>query len=144
MAKTRSTSITRRGVVAGLALSAAPVALAQADKAHAQAAAQPSAEKSLYDRLGGVFAIAAVVDHFSLESSAIHKLGRPITPSFGGRATWGGGWAECRLLTQADLAAGRWLSFYRTVELRGLKLLSASFRRWPKVRKDWSDGLACR
>jgi hemoglobin len=64
MAKTRSTSITRRGVVAGLALSAAPVALAQADKAHAQAA-QPSAEKSLYDRLGGVFAIAAVVDHFS-------------------------------------------------------------------------------
>jgi hemoglobin len=32
----------------------------------AQAARQaPSAEKSLYERLGGVFAIAAVVDHFS-------------------------------------------------------------------------------
>lgn len=27
--------------------------------------AAPAAEKSLYDRLGGVFAIAAVVDHFS-------------------------------------------------------------------------------
>lgn len=27
--------------------------------------AKPTAEKSLYDRLGGVFAIAAVVDHFS-------------------------------------------------------------------------------
>ena len=29
------------------------------------AQAAPQAEKSLYDRLGGVFAIAAVVDHFS-------------------------------------------------------------------------------
>ncbi|MEO5959820.1 MAG: group 1 truncated hemoglobin [Opitutaceae bacterium] len=28
-------------------------------------AAAPAAEKSLYERLGGVFAIAAVVDHFS-------------------------------------------------------------------------------
>ena len=64
MARTRSNSITRRQVVAGLALAAAPVALAQADKAHAQAK-QPAAEKSLYERLGGVFAIAAVVDHFS-------------------------------------------------------------------------------
>lgn len=27
--------------------------------------AAPKAEKSLYERLGGVFAIAAVVDHFS-------------------------------------------------------------------------------
>ncbi|HET8670362.1 MAG TPA: hypothetical protein VFM05_06930, partial [Candidatus Saccharimonadales bacterium] len=27
--------------------------------------AAPQAEKSLYERLGGVFAIAAVVDHFS-------------------------------------------------------------------------------
>jgi hemoglobin len=50
--------------VAGLALTAAPVALAKADKAYAQAT-QPAQEKSLYDRLGGVFAIAAVVDHFS-------------------------------------------------------------------------------
>jgi hemoglobin len=29
------------------------------------AKAVPAQEKSLYDRLGGVFAIAAVVDHFS-------------------------------------------------------------------------------
>src|SRR3954462_6454274 len=64
MTQSRSTSITRRRVVAGLALTAAPVALARADKAHAQAK-QPAAEKSLYERLGGVFAIAAVVDHFS-------------------------------------------------------------------------------
>jgi hemoglobin len=54
-------------VVAGLALTAAPVALAGADKAYAQAK-EPTAEKSdksLYERLGGIFAIAAVVDHFS-------------------------------------------------------------------------------
>ena len=64
MAKTVST-ITRRSAVAGLALTAAPMAvLAQTDKAHAQAQ-QTTAEKSLYERLGGVFAIAAVVDHFS-------------------------------------------------------------------------------
>jgi hemoglobin len=53
------------GVVAGLALTAAPVVLAKSDKARAQATQQPAAEKSLYERLGGVFAIAAVVDHFS-------------------------------------------------------------------------------
>jgi len=35
-----------------------------ADKAYAQAK-QTTPEKSLYERLGGVFAIAAVVDHFS-------------------------------------------------------------------------------
>src|SRR6478752_9514688 len=62
---TVSTFITRRNVAAGLALSAAPVAvLAGANNAYAQAV-QISPEKSLYDRLGGVFAIAAVVDHFS-------------------------------------------------------------------------------
>jgi hemoglobin len=65
MAHARSSSITRRGVVAGLALTAAPVVLAKSDKARAQATQQPAAEKSLYERLGGVFAIAAVVDHFS-------------------------------------------------------------------------------
>ena len=65
MAQTVSTSITRRNVVAGLALAAAPVAvLAAADNAHAQDK-QTTPEKSLYERLGGVFAIAAVVDHFS-------------------------------------------------------------------------------
>jgi hemoglobin len=48
-------------VVAGLTLTAASVAVvAGADNAGAQ-------EKSLYERLGGVFAIAAVVDHFSDE-----------------------------------------------------------------------------
>ena len=64
MARTIST-ITRRTAVAGLALTAAPVAvLAGADNVYAQAK-QAMTEKSLYERLGGVFAIAAVVDHFS-------------------------------------------------------------------------------
>ena len=64
MAHPSSTSITRRSAVAGLALTAAPVALAGVGDAYAQAE-QRRPEKSLYDRLGGVFAIAAVVDHFS-------------------------------------------------------------------------------
>ena len=65
MSQTILTSLTRRSVVAGLALAAAPVAvLAAADNAHAQDK-QTAPEKSLYERLGGVFAIAAVVDHFS-------------------------------------------------------------------------------
>lgn len=65
MAKAVSTSITRRSVVAGLALTAASgTVLAGADDANAQA--KPTVpEKSLYERLGGVFAIAMVVDHFS-------------------------------------------------------------------------------
>jgi hemoglobin len=59
MDKVLAPSITRRSVVAGLAVTAASVAvLAEADNAEAQ-------EKTLYERLGGVFAIAAVVDHFS-------------------------------------------------------------------------------
>jgi hemoglobin len=66
MAHSVSPSITRRTcVVAGLALSAAPVvALAGAKNANAQGK-QTSPEKSLYERLGGAFAVAAVVDHFS-------------------------------------------------------------------------------
>ena len=65
MAQVVSTSMTRRSVVAGLALTAAPMAvLAGADKVNAQAK-ETTPEKSLYERLGGVFAIAAVVDHFS-------------------------------------------------------------------------------
>jgi len=65
MSQIVSTSITRRSVVGGLALAAAPVTvLAAADNAHAQDK-QTVPEKSLYERLGGVFAIAAVVDHFS-------------------------------------------------------------------------------
>jgi len=48
-----------------LVLTAAPIAvLAQTQKADAPAK-QSTSEKSLYERLGGVFAIAAVVDHFS-------------------------------------------------------------------------------
>src|SRR5450755_2331311 len=65
MTKTISTSITRRSAVVGLALTAAPVTvLAAADNVYAQTK-QTVPEKSLYERLGGVFAIAAVVDHFS-------------------------------------------------------------------------------
>jgi hemoglobin len=65
MAQTVSTSITRRGAVAGLALTAAPLGvLAGVDDAQAQVQ-QTTPDKSLYERLGGVFAIAAVVDHFS-------------------------------------------------------------------------------
>jgi hemoglobin len=65
MAQAVSTSITRRSAVAGLALTAAPMAvLAGADNARAQVQ-QTTPDKSLYERLGGVFAIAAVVDHFS-------------------------------------------------------------------------------
>jgi len=65
MAQSVSLSITRRSVVAGLALTAAPVAvLAGANNAYAQDK-QTAPEKSLYERLGGVFAVAAVVDHFS-------------------------------------------------------------------------------
>ena len=49
-----------------LSLAGAPVAFAQ-DRAEAQAKPEKAkvAEQSLYERLGGVFAIAAVVDHFS-------------------------------------------------------------------------------
>ena len=65
VAMSQTVSITRRSVVAGLALAAAPVTvLVAADNAHAQDK-QTVPEKSLYERLGGVFAIAAVVDHFS-------------------------------------------------------------------------------
>jgi hemoglobin len=58
MAQAVPTSMTRREVVAGLALTV-PLAVALANCAEAQSG------KSLYERLGGVFAIAAVVDHFS-------------------------------------------------------------------------------
>ena len=64
MARALSTSITRRTIVAGLAMTAVPLALTSADNAHAQDK-QTTPEKSLYERLGGVFAIAAVVDQFS-------------------------------------------------------------------------------
>jgi hemoglobin len=40
------------------------VVLAGADNAYAQSK-QTTSEKGLYERLGGVFAIAAVIDHFN-------------------------------------------------------------------------------
>ena len=65
MAQAVSTSITRRSTVAGLTVVGALVgALLGTDAAYAQAN-EPKPEKTLYERLGGVFAIAAVVNHFS-------------------------------------------------------------------------------
>jgi hemoglobin len=65
MAKVVSTSMTRRSAAAGLTLTAAAVAVAGGmEAAHAQTP-QAKPDKSLYERLGGVFAIALVVDHFS-------------------------------------------------------------------------------
>ena len=71
MSQPGSTSITRRNVAAGLMVAAASGAvLTGNDTAYAQAqknAPKKSGtnDKSLYERLGGIFAIAAVVDHFS-------------------------------------------------------------------------------
>ena len=70
MGRSVSTSITRQSmlarlVLAGLMLTGLLVgALASMDNALAQAK-DTAPEKSLYERLGGVFAIAAVVNHFS-------------------------------------------------------------------------------
>jgi len=64
MARVPSASITRRTIVAGLAMATLPPFVASADRAHAEDKPAPS-EKTLYERLGGVFAIAAVVDQFS-------------------------------------------------------------------------------
>ena len=65
MERAISATLARRSVVAGLTLTAAAAAvLVKVDKGYAQP--RPATpEKSLYERLGGVFAIAAVVDHFS-------------------------------------------------------------------------------
>jgi hemoglobin len=62
MEKAVSIPLSRRIMVAGLALSAAPIS--SAGQAFAQATATKP-EHSLYERLGGAFAIAAVIDHFS-------------------------------------------------------------------------------
>ena len=53
-------------LLVALSLAAAPVAFAE-DRGEARSKPDKakSAEQSLYERLGGVFAIAAVVDHFS-------------------------------------------------------------------------------
>jgi hemoglobin len=61
---------TRRDILhTAMLLSAAAVAgtLPAPALAGGQPAAAPAAEKSLYDRLGGIFAIAAVVNYFSDE-----------------------------------------------------------------------------
>jgi hemoglobin len=55
---------TRRRMLAGAALTVAPIALVDASPASAHAD-RATPEKTLYERLGGVFAIAAVVEHFS-------------------------------------------------------------------------------
>jgi hemoglobin len=52
---------TTNPVAKWLAISMAVIALLVATSAQAA----PEAEKSLYERLGGVFAIASVIDHFS-------------------------------------------------------------------------------
>lgn len=57
-----SLTLSRRQSLKGLALVSAASSLAAAPVLSQRAAA---AQKSLYERLGGVFAIAAVVDHFS-------------------------------------------------------------------------------
>jgi hemoglobin len=62
MTMTDAPTITRRDVVAGLTLTAASVAALAAAGRASSALAQ---EKSLYERLGGIFALAAVVDQFS-------------------------------------------------------------------------------
>ena len=64
MRKSLST-FTRRQSLQGLALVGAGASLGVPVVSHRVAAAAEKSEKSLYDRLGGVFAIAAVVDHFS-------------------------------------------------------------------------------
>jgi hemoglobin len=63
-------------VTAALALTAAQMALAGPDKARAEDKPAESEKKSLYDRLGGVFAIAAVVDHFSDAVVKNHIVGQ--------------------------------------------------------------------
>ena len=79
MDKDQSTSMTRRTALTGLALTATTAAvLAHAGTAFAATAAPATtaaADKSLYERLGGVFAIAAVVDYFSDNVVRNRKVG---------------------------------------------------------------------
>jgi hemoglobin len=73
MTRTFMSHFTRRTAIAGLALSTVPLVLkgasqssAQEQKpAPAQGAKSDAGDKPLYERLGGIFAIAQVVDHFS-------------------------------------------------------------------------------
>ena len=61
----KSTLFSRRQSLQGLALVGAGASLGVPAFSNREAAAAEKSEKSLYERLGGVFAIAAVVDHFS-------------------------------------------------------------------------------
>jgi hemoglobin len=65
MTKGTSPSITRRSAVTALALTAPIVAGAATAVAQPDPKKAPAGDKSLYERLGGIFAIAAVVDYFS-------------------------------------------------------------------------------
>ena len=58
-------TFSRRQSLQGLALVGAGASLAAPTFTHRVAAAAEKSDKSLYERLGGVFAIAAVVDDFS-------------------------------------------------------------------------------
>lgn len=60
-----STDVTRRNILTGLALTAASVAMLTMEGGARAADLAGTSEASLYERLGGVFAIAAVVDYFS-------------------------------------------------------------------------------
>jgi hemoglobin len=79
MAPNNSTHLSRRTVVSGLTLTAAAASAAGSATARAAdtaaSATQKVPEKSLYERLGGVFAIAAVVDHFSDAVVKNHVVG---------------------------------------------------------------------
>ena len=57
--------LTRRSLVASLALIVAPVIVVSAANNASAQEEKTMSQNSLYERLGGVFAIAAVVDHFS-------------------------------------------------------------------------------
>lgn len=64
MEQSVSTSVTRRRAIEGLVVAMPVAVVAGAADLYAQTT-QTAPEESLYERLGGVFAIAAVVDHFS-------------------------------------------------------------------------------
>ena len=61
----KSTLFSRRQSLQGLALVSAGASLGTPAALQRAAAAAEKSEESLYERLGGVFAIAMVVDHFS-------------------------------------------------------------------------------
>jgi hemoglobin len=74
MAMVSKRRINRRHTLQGIAAVGAGAALAAGGQAAAQDATPVETEQSLYDRLGGIFAIAAVVDRFSDEIIKNPKL----------------------------------------------------------------------